>query len=61
MGDKLYANKKSKAKNQKINLNRVFLFADHLVFTGLDGEKHDFSLPMPDDLTQFIKTLKEKK
>ncbi|MCX6795573.1 MAG: RNA pseudouridine synthase [Candidatus Falkowbacteria bacterium] len=61
IGDKLYANKKSKAKNQKISLNRVFLFADHLIFKGLDGEKHEFFLPMPDELTQFIQTLKEKK
>ena len=61
VGDRLYANKKSKAKNQKISLQRVFLFADHLVFKGLDGEKHDFSLPMPEDLKEFIKTLKEKK
>lgn len=61
IGDKLYCNKKSKAKNQKIDLKRVFLFADYLSFKGLDGEKHEFSLPMPDDLTSFIKTLKEKK
>ncbi|MFZ4648699.1 MAG: RluA family pseudouridine synthase [Patescibacteria group bacterium] len=61
IGDKLYSNKKSKAKNQKIALNRVFLFADHLIFKGLDGEKHEFSLPMPNDLVEFMKTLKEKK
>lgn len=61
IGDRLYSNKKSKAKNLKIPLNRVFLFADHLVFKGLDGLKHDFSIPMPDDLNNFIKTLKEKK
>lgn len=61
VGDRLYANKKSKARNQKIPLKRVFLFADHLVFKGLDGEKHDFSLPIPEDLKDFMKTLKEKK
>ncbi len=61
IGDKLYANKKSKAKNQKIDLNRVFLFADHLKFKGLEGEEHDFTLPMPEDLQKFIQTLKEKK
>ena len=61
IGDRLYANKKSKAKNLKIPLKRVFLFADHLIFKGLDGEKHEFSLPMPDDLKEFMKTLKEKK
>lgn len=61
IGDPLYANKKSKAKNKKINLGRVFLFADHLVFKDLDGEVKDFSLPMPPELSEFIKTLKEKK
>lgn len=60
-GDELYANKKSKMKNQKIKLGRVFLNADYLRFTDLDGEKKEFSLSLPKELEHFLKTLKPLK
>lgn len=50
LGDTLYFTKKSKVKNEKLNLNRVFLFSDKLSFTDLDGSKLEFKLSMPEDL-----------
>ena len=46
-GDDLYFNKKTKVKNAKLALNRVFLFADYLSFLDLEGKKVEFSLEMP--------------
>ncbi len=49
-GDPLYFTKKTKIKNEKLALNRVFLYADLLSFTDLNGEKLKFKLEMPDEL-----------
>ena len=54
LGDTLYFTKKSKVKNEKLNLNRVFLFSDKLSFTDLDGERLEFKLSMPKDLTSYL-------
>lgn len=46
-GDELYFTKKTKVKNEKLALNRVFLFADYLSFLDLAGKKVEFSIEMP--------------
>lgn len=54
VGDDLYCTKKSKDKNKKLNLGRVFLIADHLSFHDLEGEKQNFSLDLPAELVAFL-------
>ncbi|NCN21929.1 RluA family pseudouridine synthase [Candidatus Falkowbacteria bacterium] len=49
-GDHLYFTKKTKVKNEKLNLGRVFLFAKKLSFKNLEGKLLDFNLEMPKDL-----------
>ena len=53
-GDDFYTTKKTKVKNSKLNLGRVFLMANHLSFTALDGEKKDFVLPLEPDLEKHL-------
>ncbi|MDI3496425.1 MAG: rRNA synthase [Patescibacteria group bacterium] len=54
VGDDLYFNKKSKEKNKKFNLNRVFLVASQLSFFNLQGEKKEFTLPLPPELEKLL-------
>jgi len=58
VGDNLYFTKKTKVQNKKIDLKRIFLYANHLNFQSLNGEKKDFTLEMPSVLNDFINTLK---
>jgi len=58
VGDPLYFNKKSKIQNKKANLGRIFLAANKLSFKDRSGEIKDFSLEMPVELTDFLKTIK---
>lgn len=58
VGDSLYFNKKSKAQNKKANLGRIFLTANKLSFKDRAGEKKNFSLEIPAELTDFLKTIK---
>ncbi len=58
IGDYLYFTKKSKAKNEKLNLNRIFLVADELEFTDLSGNKQNFKINLPSEIINFIKELK---
>jgi 23S rRNA pseudouridine1911/1915/1917 synthase len=54
VGDNLYCTKKTKDKNKKLQLNRVFLVACHLQFRDLQGQTQDFQLALPDDLVSFL-------
>ncbi len=54
VGDPLYNTKKTKVKNQKLNLGRVFLVAYKLSFKSLDGEKKDFKIKLPTELESFL-------
>lgn len=54
VGDPLYWTKKSKVKNEKIKLGRIFLVAKELSFKDLDGEKQKFSIELPADLQSFL-------
>ena len=58
LGDPLYFTKKTKVKNQKINLGRIFLVAYELNFKDLAGEKQSFIIDMPNDLKSFLEKTK---
>jgi 23S rRNA pseudouridine1911/1915/1917 synthase len=54
VGDPLYNTKKTRLKNEKLKLGRVFLMACHLAFKDLQGEKKDFKLELSEDLKKFL-------
>ena len=54
VGDTLYFTKKTKAKNEKINLGRVFLMASRLSFSTRTGEKKDFTINLDPKLEAFL-------
>jgi 23S rRNA pseudouridine1911/1915/1917 synthase len=54
VGDTLYFTKKTKAKNDKLNLNRVFLMASRLSFSTPSGEKKEFSINLAPELEAFL-------
>jgi len=54
VGDNLYGTKKTKLKNKKILLNRLFLMAHKLSFKDLKGEKKTFNLDLPEELKNFL-------
>jgi len=54
VGDNLYATTKTKLKNKKLGLGRVFLVADHLNFRDLKGEPQDFKISFPSELTAVL-------
>ncbi len=58
LGDDLYGTPKTKAKNKKIALGRIFLVSQTLRFKDLDGEKREFNLPLPPELQNFLLKLK---
>ncbi|MEI6835296.1 MAG: RNA pseudouridine synthase [Candidatus Falkowbacteria bacterium] len=58
LGDPLYFTKKTKVKNQKVNLGRIFLVAYELNFKDLNGEKQKFNLDLPNDLETFLEKTK---
>lgn len=58
VGDDLYGTHKTKLKNHKLNLDRIFLVADSLSFTDLAGKKQSFQIPLPANLQNFLSTIK---
>ena len=58
VGDDLYATKKTKVKNAKLNLGRIFLVADQLEFTDLTGKKQKFTIELPSVLQNLLKIIK---
>lgn len=56
-GDPLYFQKKQK-RNWDEKLGRLFLHSAKLGFTDLDNQKQTFELPLPADLSDFLKLLK---
>ncbi len=53
-GDSLYFTKKTKMKNEKLNLGRVFLFAKSISFSSLENKVLNFSLEMPKELKEKL-------
>lgn len=58
LGDKLYNTKKTKLKNEKLKMERIFLVADKLSFIDLEGEKQEFSIELPTDLQEILEKVK---
>lgn len=58
VGDPLYWTKKTKVKNEKIKLGRIFLVAYELSFKDLSGEKQKFIIDIPVDLKSFLEKTK---
>jgi len=58
LGDNLYGTAKTKVKNNKIDLGRIFLLAQKLSFTSLNGEKKEFKIEEPTELKAFLDKLK---
>ncbi|MEA1963376.1 MAG: pseudouridine synthase [Patescibacteria group bacterium] len=57
-GDDLYGTGKTKIKNQKLNLGRIFLAANELGFTSLDGERKKYKIGLPENLKKFLEIIK---
>lgn len=49
-GDNLYCTKKTKIRNKKLGLDRVFLVANRLSFKDLEGNRKEFILSLPADM-----------
>ncbi len=58
VGDDLYGTKKTREKNRKIKLDRIFLTATELLFVGLDKEQKTFIIELPEELKIFLKHVK---
>lgn len=58
VGDDLYGTAKTRLKNKKISLGRIFLVAQELAFKDLNGEKKRFKINLPEDLKKFLKNIK---
>lgn len=57
-GDDLYGTKKTRLKNKKFGLERIFLHAGRLVFRDLSGEKKEFRADLPEDFKDFLSQAK---
>ncbi|MCK4554834.1 RNA pseudouridine synthase [Candidatus Parcubacteria bacterium] len=58
VGDDLYSTKKTKEKNKKLNLGRIFLVANKLSFIDLNGKQKTFKIDLPEELKNFLKKIK---
>jgi len=58
LGDDLYGTPKTKIKNKKYALGRIFLVAQKLSFKNLSGEMKEFQIELPKQLQDFLKKLK---
>ncbi|MCK5466831.1 hypothetical protein KAI56_05055, partial [Candidatus Parcubacteria bacterium] len=58
VGDDLYGTRKTKLKNKKLNLDWIFLVADELGFTNLEGERKKYKIELPKELEKFLEIVK---
>jgi 23S rRNA pseudouridine1911/1915/1917 synthase len=58
VGDDIYGTKKTRIKNKKLALDRIFLVAYKLEFKNLAGEKKTYEIEMPVELDEFLKKVK---
>jgi 23S rRNA pseudouridine1911/1915/1917 synthase len=54
VGDPLYNTKRSRVKDEKTGINRIFLASCLLGFNSRDGVWQEFQLPLPEDLENFL-------
>jgi 23S rRNA pseudouridine1911/1915/1917 synthase len=59
VGDDLYGTKKTIEKNKKLKIYRLFLVANELSFLDLNGELKTFKIPLPAEITNFLKQIKQ--
>jgi 23S rRNA pseudouridine1911/1915/1917 synthase len=57
-GDDLYGTKKTRIKNKKFGLERIFLHAHRLAFDDLSGERKEYTADLPDDFMEFLNKAK---
>jgi 23S rRNA pseudouridine1911/1915/1917 synthase len=58
VGDNLYGTRKTKLKNEKLKMKRIFLVADYLSFLDLDGKKHEYQIELPGELEDLLRRVK---
>ncbi|MBU4257145.1 RluA family pseudouridine synthase [Patescibacteria group bacterium] len=58
VGDDLYGTKKTREKNKKLNLGRIFLAASELSFDDLAEKRRHFKAGLPEELNMFLQKLK---
>ena len=58
VGDNIYSTAKTRAKNKKLDLGRIFLIADRLSFTDLTGARQDYKIGLTDELKKILKIVK---
>lgn len=54
VGDDIYGTKKTRIKNKKLELDRIFLVARELEFRDLNGDKQKYEIELPSDLQKFL-------
>lgn len=58
VGDQTYKTNKTKKRKNKIEIARIFLYADYLEFHDLKNQTKTFKLDLPDELENILKNLK---
>lgn len=58
VGDDLYGTKKTRIKNRKLDLGRIFLVAKELEFDNLAGERKKYTIGLPSELKEFMEKVK---
>ncbi len=58
VGDVLYNTRKTKERNEKFRLARLFLVANKLSFDDLSGERQEYQINLPDKLENFLEKIK---
>lgn len=58
VGDDLYGTNKTKLKNKKFNLGRVFLVSSRLTFKDAEGKRQTFEIDLPERLKEILKEVK---
>jgi 23S rRNA pseudouridine1911/1915/1917 synthase len=58
VGDNLYGTKRTREKNDKLKLGRVFLASCELEFTNLAGERKNYQIDLPNPLKEVLKRIK---
>ena len=58
VGDDLYGTSKTKIKNKKLGVSRIFLVANELTFKNLAGETCHYEIELPNEFNELLKVIK---
>ena len=58
VGDNLYGTRKTKLKNEKLKMKRIFLVANYLSFQDLSGKTHEYKIELPGELEDLLRRVK---